>query len=258
MKDIGDLHFFLGIQVHRTTASLHLLQLKYITKLLETTRMVGAKPAKTPIPAGTKQSQHDGDHLDNATEYRHLVGALQYCVLTRPDIAFSVNQLFQFMHNPTTIHWAAAKRVLRYLKCTIQQDLCFSTGSLQLNAYTDSNWAGNPNDRRSTTGYAIFLGPCLISWTIKKQPVMSKSKTKVEYRSLALATSELFLLRMLFQDLHIPLTSTPTMWCDNIGAISLASNLAFHALTKHVEVDYHFIRDKVVQNDIIINYLPTA
>lgn len=122
----------------------------------------------------------------------------------------------------------------------------FSQGSLHLNAYTDSDWAGNPNDQRSTTGYAIFLGPCLISWTVKKQHVVSKSSTEAEYISLALATAELFWLRMLFQDLHIPLNNTPTLWFDNIEAISLASNPVFRACTKHVEVDYHFIQDKVV------------
>jgi hypothetical protein len=129
------------------------------------------------------------------------VGALPYCTLTKPGIAFTVNQLCQFMHSPITTHWTAAKRVICYLKGSFNHGLQFSKGSLQLNAYSDSNWAGNPDDRRSTTGYALFLGPCLISWSDKKQHVVSKSSTKAEYRSLAFATAELFWLRMLFQEL---------------------------------------------------------
>jgi len=258
MKDLGPLHFFLGIHVTRSTSGLHLSQAKYIAELLEKTKMVGAKPAKSPLPSGTKLSQHDGDPLENVTEYRQIVGALQYCTLTRPDIAFSVNQLCQFMHSPTTVHWSAAKRVLRYLKGSLNHGLFFGKGSLQLNAYSDSDWAGDPDDRRSTTGYAIFLGPCLISWSAKKQPVVSKSSTEAEYRSMAFATAELYWLRMLFRELHLSLIIPPTLWCDNLGALSLASNPVYHARTKHIEVDYHFTREKVVRKDITTRYISTV
>jgi hypothetical protein len=101
--------------------------------------------------------------LKNASEYRTLVSALQYCTFTRPDISFDVNQLCQFMHSPTIAHWIAAKRVLRYLKGSINHGLQFGKGTLHLNAYSDSDWTRNPDDRRSTTSFALFLGPCLIS-----------------------------------------------------------------------------------------------
>jgi hypothetical protein len=257
MKDLGPLHYFLGIHVQPLLGGLHLSQTKYVSELLDRVHMTRAKPAKTPIPAGSQLSQHDGDPLPNATEYRHLVGALQYCTLTRPDISFAVNQLCQFMHSPTTTHWTAAKRVLRYLKGSINHGLHFAKGSLHLNAYSDSDWAGNPDDRRSTTGYALFLGPCLISWCAKKQSVVSKSSTEAEYRSLALATAELYWLRMLLQELQVFLSSSPTLWCDNLGALALASNPVYHAHTKHIEVDYHFIREKVVNKDITTRYMPT-
>jgi hypothetical protein len=182
---------------------------------------------------------------------------LQYCTLTRPDISFAVNQLCQFLHSPTTTHWTAAKRVLRYLKGSLNHGLHFGKGSLHLNAYSDSDWAGNPDDRRSTTGYALFLGPCLVSWCAKKQPVVSKSSTEAEYRSLAFATAELRWLRMLFQELDLYLHSPPTLWCDNLGALALASNPVYHARTKHIEVDYHFIREKVVNKEITTRYLST-
>jgi hypothetical protein len=125
--------------------------------------MSGAKPAKTPLPIGAKLSQYDGDPLENAIEYRHI-DVLQYCTITRPDIAFSVNQLCQFMRHPTTKYWST----VRYLKGSINHGLFFGKGSLNLNTFNDSNWDENLDDRRSTTGYAIFLGPCLISWSVKK------------------------------------------------------------------------------------------
>jgi hypothetical protein len=259
LKDLGDLSFFLGIQAIRSSQGLHLRQAKYISDLLSKSKMVGAKPYSSPCLAGTKMSISDGDPLSltDATTYRQTVGALQYCTLTRPDIAFSVNQLCQHMHNPSTHHWTAAKRVLRYLKGTIDHGLWYTKGPLILQAFCDSDWAGDPDDRRSTTGFGILLGSSIISWIAKKQPVVARSSTEAEYRAMAVATTDLFWLRMLFKDLGIPLFSTPVLWCDNIGALALASNPVYHARTKHVEVDYHFIREKVINRDISIKYIST-
>jgi hypothetical protein len=219
--------------------------------------MDGAKPASTPCSTAKKLSRFDGDPLGDPSEYRHIVGALQYCTLTRPDIAYSVNQHCQFLHSPTTTHMVAAKRVLRYLKGTLHFGLHYTRGSLHLNGYCDSNWAGSPDDRISTTGYGIFLGPCLISWAAKKQSVVAKSSTEAEYRSMALTVAEMYWLRMLFQELRVPLLHTPCLWVDNLGALSLSSNPVFHARTKHIEVDYHFIREKIFNRDLFARYIST-
>jgi hypothetical protein len=219
--------------------------------------MLGAKPSKSPCSLGAKLSKFDGESLLDPSEYRHVVGALQYCTLTRPEIAYSVNQLCQHMQSPTTTHWTAAKRVLRYLKATPSHGLFYSKGPLQLQAFCDSDWAGSPDDRRSTSGFCVFLGNCLISWSAKKQPVVSRSSTEAEYRSLAIATVELYWLRMLFKDLSIPLPHAPILWCDNVSALALASNPVHHARTKHIEVDYHFVREKVINGDILIKYIST-
>jgi hypothetical protein len=258
IKDLGSLSFFLGIQVTRDSAGLHLCQSKYITDILSRTQMSGAKPAKSPCPSGSKLSRLDGEALLDPYEYRSVVGALQYCTLTRPDIAFSVNQLCQHMHNPTAVHWSAVKRVLRFLKNTVDHGLFYSKTTLQLNAFCDSDWAGCPDDRRSTSGFAVFLGDCLVSWSAKKQPVVSRSSTEAEYRSLAIATTELYWLRMLFQEIQIPLPISPIIWCDNVSALSLATNPVYHARTKHIEVDYHFIREKVLNKDITISFISTS
>jgi hypothetical protein len=152
----------------------------------------------------------------------------------------------------------AAKRVLCYLKGTLDRGLYYTKGSLQLNAFCEADWASAPDDRRSTTGIGVFLGPCLISWTAKKQAVVSRSSLKAEYHSMAIATADLYWLRMLFHDLRIPLISTLVLWCDNIGALALASNPVFHARTKHIEIDYHFIREKIISKDIHAKYISTA
>jgi len=163
LTDLGPLHFFLGIQVTCTKEGLHLCQAKYIFDLLTWTHMECAKPARSPCSSKSKLSSFDGDHLPNPTKYRHIVGTLQYCTLTRLEISFSVNQLCQHLHAPTSAHLTAAKRVLRYLKSPIDQGIFFSKGSLQLFAYCDNDWARSPDDKQSTSGFAIFLGSNLIS-----------------------------------------------------------------------------------------------
>ena len=258
LKDLGPLHYFLGIQVTRHNHSIHLCQQKYISELLVKAHMDEAKPAKTPCSSGSKLSRHDGEPLSDPTPYRQLVGALQYCTLTRPEIAYSVNQLCQHLHNPSTTHWTAAKRVLRYLTGSSDHGLQYTKSQLQLNAFCDSDWAGCLDDRRSTTGFAIFLGDCLISWSAKKQSVVSRSSTEAEYRSLAVTTAEVFWLRMLFKELKVFLPTAPILWCDNLSALALASNPVFHARTKHIEVDYHFIREKVLNRDVLLKFISTG
>jgi transposase InsO family protein len=257
VKDLGPLSYFLGIQVTRTSTGLHLCQSKYVADILTRTHMADAKPAKTPCTTGSKLSRFDGTPLPDYSAYRSLVGALQYCTLTRPDISYSVNQLCQHLHHPTSAHWTAAKRVLRFLKDTCDHGLTYSPSNLQLNAFCDSDWAGSPDDRRSTSGSAVFLGESLLSWSAKKQNVVSRSSTEAEYRSLALVTAELFWIRMLFCELRISLPTAPIIWCDNLSALALASNPVYHARTKHIEVDYHFVREKVLNKDISIAFIST-
>jgi len=216
-----------------------------------------AKPYGAPCISGSKMSRFDGEPLADPTQFRHVIGALQYATLTQPDLAYAVNQLCQHMHCPTTVHWIAAKRVLRYLKGTIDHGLLFRKGPLTLNAYCDSDWAGNPDDRRSTTGFGIFLGSNLISWAAKKQPTVSRSSTEAEYRSMALAITELFWICMLLRELRVPLLTPSRVWCDNSGALALASNPVYHARTKHIEVDFHFIREKVANRDVQLRHVPT-
>lgn len=153
--------------------------------------MSGAKPAKSPCPSGSKLYRYASSPLPDPTMYIQAVGALQYCTLTRPEIAYSVNQLCQHLHAPSSTHCFSAKRVLRYLRGSPDHGLYYTKSHLQLNAVRDSDWAGCPDDRRSTTSFAVFLGDCLISWSAKKQTVVTRSSTEAEYCSLSTTTAEL-------------------------------------------------------------------
>jgi histone deacetylase 1/2 len=208
-----------------------------------------------------KLSVHEGEPLgvEDSTRYRSIVGALQYLTLTRPDISFSVNKVCQFLHAPTTHHWTAVKRILRYLKDTSKLGLRLSkSSSMIVSAFSDADWAGCPDDRRSTGGFAVFLGSNLISWSARKQATVSRSSTEAEYKSLANATAEVMWVQTLLDELRIPHPPMAQLWCDNMGATYLSANPIFHARTKHIEVDYHFVRERVARKLLDIKFIPTG
>ncbi|KAH9736625.1 retrovirus-related pol polyprotein from transposon RE1 [Citrus sinensis] len=259
LKDLGELNYFLGIQVVKNSSGLHLSQSKYIVDLLHKVNLQDCTPCSTPMAAGTSLTKSDSELFDNATLYRSTIGALQYATLTRPKIAFSVNKLGQFLAAPTVNHWQACKRILRYLKGTLHLGLQFySHGVQNLDCFSDADWASDKDDRRSITGYCVFLGPNLVSWCSKKQAVVSRSSTESEYRALALAASEVLWIKSLLTELGVSLISTPVIWCDNQSAAALTSNPKFHARTKHIELDVHFFREKVANQSLQVSYIPSS
>ncbi|RVW43508.1 Retrovirus-related Pol polyprotein from transposon RE1 [Vitis vinifera] len=247
------------IEVTYDGGSMHLSQSKYITDLLQRTSMLNSKAAATPGTVGLSLSQFDGDLMDDVTMYRSVVGALQYATLTRPDIAFSVNKACQFMHRPTSTHWYSVKRILRYLKGTTTHGLLLQPSAhFTVQAYTDADWGAQPDDRRSSSGYLVYLGNNLVSWTASKQKVVSRSSAESEYRGLAIATVEIIWTQALLSELCISITSIPTLYYDNISAYYMAKNPVFHARTKHIEIDLHFIRDQVLHNKLQLQYIPST
>ncbi|KAM1320462.1 hypothetical protein ACFX2H_005342 [Malus domestica] len=257
VKDLGLLHYFLGIEVKRSSQGIFINQTKYILDLLNKAHMDGAKPCVTPL--STSNLDHSSPLLSNPEDYRSLVGGLQYLTWTRPDLSFAVNLVCQFMHTPRESHLQVVKRILRYLKGTITLGLWFPKCSapLSINSFSDADWAGCTIDRRSTGGFCIFLVDSLISWSAKKQPTVARSSTEAEYRSLANTAAELTWICKLLVDIGLLLPCPPKLWCDNISALSLAKNPPFHARTKHVEIDYHFIREKVLANSITVHFVCT-
>jgi hypothetical protein len=191
------------------------------------------------------------------SSYRRLVGKLLYLNTTRPDISFATQQLSQFIHAPTVTHFNAACRVLRYLKNNPGQGILFSRDSeLQLTGYSDADWAGCMDTRKSISGYCFFIGKSLISWRAKKQATVSRSSSEAEYMVLSSAACELQWLIYLLSDLQIRLDKTPTLYCDNQSAVHIATNPVFHERTKHLDIDCHLVREKVMKG--VLKLLPVS
>ncbi|XP_028214913.1 uncharacterized protein LOC114396957 [Glycine soja] len=255
MKDLGPLHHFLGIEILQTTDGLHLSQSHYALTILE--RVVDCKPKSTPLEAKMKMTSN-GTPYDDPSYFRGLVGSLQYLTLTRPDISYSVNFVSQFMHYATIMHLQMAHHILRYVKGTIDVGLHFTSNTtLDLFAFFDADWAGCPTNRHSTIGYCIYLGRNLISWCAKKQPTISQSSTEAKYRAMAKTTIELTWLTFLLQDLRISLASLPLLYCDNLNALHMTINPVFHAHNKHIELDYHYARERVALGHLVTHHIPT-
>ncbi|CAA7059711.1 unnamed protein product [Microthlaspi erraticum] len=258
IKDPCDIHYFLGIEVTRTNNGLHLMQRKYIVDLLTKTHMFEAKPVSTPMPTSPKLTLHSGKALDNAKEYRMVVGSLQYISITRPDIAYAVNKLSLYMHKPTDDHWQAAKRVLRYLAGTLTHGVYFRSDSpFSLHGFSDADWGGDIDDYTSTNAYVIYLGKNPISWSSKKLKGVARSSTEAEYRAVATTAAEIRWICSLLTELGLIQRQPPGVYCDNVGANYLCANPLFHSRMKHIALDYHFIREQVQSGILRVSYVST-
>ena len=237
-----------------------LTQRKYALDLLHRVSMENCKPTPTPLHATDRLARETGTPLgtEDSTRYRSIVGGLQYLTLTRPDLSFAVNKVCQYLSQPTDVHWEAVKRILRYIKGTLSMGLrirkSLSTG---VSVFTDADWAGCVDDRRSTSGFAVFVGPNLISWSAKKQPTVSRSSTEAEYKALANGAAEAIWVESLLKELGVSQQRTTILWCDNLGATYLTANPVFHARTKHIEIDFHLVRERVASGVLDVRFIST-
>jgi hypothetical protein len=191
--------------------------------------MLGCKPVDTPIEFNHGLCDASDDPTIDVSAYQRLVGKLIYLVHTRPDIAFAVSVVSRFMHNPKEMHLKAVHRILQYLKSKPGRGVLFKKGeSLTLEAYTDADYAGSLDDRRSTSGYYTFLGGNLVTWRSKKQNVVARSSAESEFRSMAMGVCELLWLKIILDDLKIKWTGPMKLYCDNKSAISIAHNPVQH------------------------------
>ncbi|XP_021727142.1 uncharacterized protein LOC110694270 [Chenopodium quinoa] len=204
MKDLGTLKYLLGIEVARSSSGLFLCQRKYTLDIISEARLLGSKPASFPMEHNHKLSLASGPLLSDSEPYRRLVGRLIYLAVTRPDLAYSVYILSQFMHAPRTEHWEAALRVVRYLKGTLGQGILLrSNNELTFQGWCDSDWAACPLTRRSLKWWLVFLGKSPISWKTKKQKTVSTSSSEAEYRYMSAITCELKWLKQLILSLGV-------------------------------------------------------
>jgi hypothetical protein len=262
MKDLGKLSYILGMQVHRDRAkgTLELDQTAYIDQLLQRFGMADSKPVSTPMCQELTKIEPDGCEPDK--EYMRAVGSLLYAaIVTRPDIQFMVQQVARHLQSSGEEHWAAVKRGLRYLKGTRQLAIRYSSDAedpLRLKAYCDSDWGGDRDSRRSTTGYLTMVAGGPVSWTSKLQATVALSSAEAEYMAASAATQEVLYLRQLLIDLKHPQMEATTLLVDNQGAIALAKNPVLHQRTKHIDIRYHFIREKLKRGDVLLAYVPTG
>eukprot|EP00253_Pinus_taeda_P024360 PITA_24360 len=258
MTDLGLLHYCLGVEVWQAENHIFLSQSKYAKNLVDKFRMQDCKPATTPMEPGLKLSAQSSSPLVDETLFRQLVGNLIYLTATKPDISFAVSYISRFMSAPKADHWIAAKRVLRYVHGTSDYGLLYTRSSDPiLSGYTDSDWAGSVDDRKSTAGYVFSLGSGAVTWTSKKQQAVTLSSTEAEYRGAVKAACEAVWLRRMLVDMHVSQTGPTSLFCDNQGELKLAKNPVFHERTKHVETHCHYIRQLVEDGSVQLRYVPT-
>lgn len=236
---------------------LTLSQQDYIKEILEKFNMTNCNPVNTPMEVGIKLEKAQA--CDESLPYRELIGSINYlAVCTRPDISYCVSKLSQYLTCYDQTHWVAAKRVLRYLKKTINYGLVFKGDEMSLHGFSDSDWGNNIDDRRSYSGFCFSLCGATVSWEARKQRTVALSSTEAEYMSLSDSCKEAMYLQKLISELNICETLKIKIYVDNNGALRLAENSMYHGRTKHIDIRHHFIRDALKTNNITLEHVSTS
>ena len=262
MVDNGEIRFCLGLTIKRDRARkiITISQPNYIENVLIKFGMENSRPVATPLEPGVKfYKTTENDALFDVNKYQKAIGSLTYAAIcTRPDISAAVSALSSFMSNPSEVHWTGVKRILRYLRGTSNYGLVYDGNNVnELVGFSDADWAGDVNTRRSTSGYVFRLGNATVTWASRKQATVAKSSTEAEYVALSMATQEVIWLRRLFASLGLSGDVPTLIFEDNQGAIDISKNPKHHDRTKHIDVSHHFVRERVASNEIAIVYCPT-
>lgn len=265
IKDLGELKYCLGLHINRDRqkGTLCISQIKYIQNTLHKYGMSNCKSVKTPMDPKTKLTMSEKENsISHLIPYQEIVGSLLYLSQgTRPDISYAINTLSKFNSRPEMQHWVALKRVLRYLKYTENYVLTYKSNSDEktIHGYCDADWASNDDDRRSCTGYVFIFQGGAISWNSHRQQTVALSTTEAEYMSLSSGAQEAMWLKQMQEEFWPHLVSTPiTILCDNQSAIKLAGTENYHSRSKHIDIRHHFVRDKVLSNQIVVKYIQSS
>jgi len=259
MTNLGLMKYFLGIQLKQTKGEIFITQEKYIHDLLKKFRLESCKPVSTPMALNEKFQLNDGAEKADLKVYGSLVGSLIYLTNTRPYIVHSVSLVSRFMNEPSKLHFVAAKRILRYLQGTKKLGIKYvKEENNELVGYTDSDWVGSFDDKKSTSTYVFYLGSKTISWSSKKQNSVALSSAEAEYISANEATREAVWLRRILIDLQQKVEYPTPIFCDNQSAISMSKNPVFHGRSKHIELRHNYICDMVQRKEINLEYIKTT
>ena len=255
MTNMGLMSYFLGIEVQQTNEGIFISQQKYARDILRRLRMESLKPIRTPVAERLKLKKDGCGELINPTYFKSIVGSLRYLTCTRPDITYGMGIISRFMETPRQSHLQAAKWILRYVSGTLDNGIFYSySNNFRLVGYTDSDWVGDAETQKSTSGYAFFLGSGSFSWSSKKQQVVALSSAEAEYMAAtSTACQAVWLRRMLNELMHEQEGPTKIM-CDNKSAIALAKNPVFHGRSKHIGIKYHYIRELVKSEEIELEF----
>lgn len=237
MTDLGLLKYFLGLEVLQSKEGIFVCQKKYAVDMLKRFNMANCETSATPMNINEKLQCEDGTEKANPSVFRSMVGGLNYLTHTRPDISFSVSAVSRFLHSPTKQHLGAAKRILRYVAGTVNYGIWYSrVKEFRLVGFTDSDWAGCLDDRRSTSGNVFSFGSGAITWSSKKQDTVALSSSEAEYTAANAAARQALWLRKLLVDFCLEQKNATKLFCGNRSAIAMAKNPVFHGRTKHIDV----------------------
>jgi hypothetical protein len=241
MALLGELSFFLGLQICQSNQGIFISQTKYTKEMLKRFGVEDCKPVITPMQTNCKLSKDDDSKSTEKRQYRSMIGSLLYVTASKPDVMQAVGQVARFQEAPKESHVLAVKRIFRYLKGTEEFGLWYPKGKdLSLIAYTDADWAGCIDDRRSTSGPAFYLGECLVSWLSKKQSSISLSTAEAEYIAAAACCTQVLWMKQIVTDIQVEYDKPIPIYCDNTSAINISKNPVMHSKTKHITIKYHF------------------
>ena len=261
MSDLGKMKHFLGVEVKQSVNGIFVCQKRYAREVLARFGMEESNAVRNPIVPGTKLTKDENGEKVDATIFKQLVGSLMYLTVTRPDLMYGVCLISRFMANPRMSHWLAAKRILRYLKGTIELGIFYrrsESSSTRLMAFTDSDYAGDLDDRRSTTGCVFLIGSGAISWASKKQPVVALSTTEAEYIAAAFCACQCVWIRRILEKIGAEEESATIIHCDNSSTIALSKHPVLHGKSKHIEVRFHYLRELVNGETVKLEYCATG
>jgi hypothetical protein len=263
LNDMGNVKKILGMRVTRMNDRVYLDQSKYINNKLIEQGMSGCSSTSTPEVPGSEKGKDESDVMESATPYRAIVGMSMYlAVSTRPDIAHAANSISRKMQTPTHTNMHVAKRVLRYLSGTQNYGLMYekrvSSNDIHVNAYCDSDYANSKEDRKSTTGYCVFINGNLISWATRKQPTVAQSSCEAELLALSDVVKEVEWVIMLLTELRQNVVTPATINIDNQSTIKISENDACHERTKHIDIRHFYVRDEIKNKKIKLKWVESS